>query len=128
MDDEITGMFQVGKVLEGLDEEARARVLRWAADKFDIDLGQPVEAEEEAAESTDEKTMFMRVDPEKVAAAKAAREAEHAVAPKLQVQPASTLEETEKPTERDPGKPSFLDTSFRMYSGKKDLKKAKDEN
>ena len=58
MDDEITGMFQVGKVLEGLDEEARARVLRWAADKFAIDLGQPVEAEEEAVESPDQ-TMFM---------------------------------------------------------------------
>ena len=127
MDDEITGMFQVGKVLEGLDEEARARVLRWAADKFDIDLGQPVEAEEEAAESTDG-TMFMGVDPEKVAAAEAAPEAEHAVAPKLQVQPASTLEEPNAPPEKDPDKPSFLDTSFRMYSGKKDLKKAKDEN
>ena len=127
MDDEITGMFQVGKVLEGLDEEARARVLRWAADKFAIDLGQPVEAEEEAVESPDQ-TMFIGVDPEKVAATKSAREAEHAVAPKLQVQPASTLEETEKPTERDPGKPSFLDTSFRMHSGKKDLKKTKDEN
>ena len=127
MDDEITGMFQVGKVLEGLDEEARARVLRWAADKFAIDLGQPVEAEEEAVESPDQ-TMFIGVDPEKVAAAPAGSEAEQAVAPKLQVQPASTLEETDAPPEKDPDKPSFLDTSFRMYSGKKDLKKTKDEN
>ena len=67
------------------------------------------------------------VDPEKVAAAKAAREAEHAAAPRLDVQPCSTLEDIEAPPERDPEKPSFMDTSFRMYSGKKDLKKAKDE-
>lgn len=38
MDDEITGMFQVAKILDALDEPARARVLRWAADKYDIDL------------------------------------------------------------------------------------------
>ena len=125
MDDEITGMFQIAKVLEGLDEEARARVVRWAADKFGIDMGQPME-DDEAVESTDE-TMFLGVDPEKVAAVKAAREAEAAAAPKLEVQPASTLDETEAPPERDPEKPSFLDTSFRMYSGKKQLKKAQDD-
>ena len=124
MDDEITGMFQVAKVLEGLDEEARARVIRWAADKFGIDLGQPMEVDEEAIESSDQ-TRFMGVDPDKVAAAKVAREAEHAAAPKLEVQAASTLDETGAPPERDPEKPSFLDTSFRMYSGKKQLKKAK---
>ncbi len=127
MDDEITGMFQVAKVLEGLDDEARARVLRWAADKFAIDLGQPIEVDEEGVESSDQ-TRFIGVDPDKVAAAKAAHEAEHAAVPKLEVQPASTLEETEAPPERDPEKPSFMDTSFRMYSGKKSLKKAKDEH
>lgn len=126
MDDEITGMFQVAKVLEGLDEQARARVLRWAADKFGIDLGQPREDAEQAIESTDE-TMFMGVDPEKVAAAKAARDAEHAVAPKLEVQSASTLDETGAPPERDPEKPSFMDTSFRMHSGERQLKKTKND-
>lgn len=125
MDDEITGMFQIAKVLEGLDEEARARVLGWAADKFGIDLGQPM-VDDEAVEATDE-TMFMGVDPEKVAAAEVARQAEHAAAPKLEVQPASTLDETEAPPQRDPEKPSFMDTSFRVYSGKKQLKKTKDD-
>jgi len=124
MDDEITGMFQVAKVLEGLDEEARARVIRWAADKFGVDLGQPMEDDEEAIESTDQ-TRFQGVDPAKVAAAKAARES--AATPKLQVQPASSLEDTEAPPDRDPDKPSFMDTSFRMFSGKKELKKSKDD-
>ena len=51
MDDEITGMFQVAKILEELVEDARARVLRWAADKFGVDLGQlAVEADEEEAD------------------------------------------------------------------------------
>lgn len=126
MDDEITGMFQVAKVLEGLDEAARARVIRWAADKFGIDLGQPMDVDEGGIESSD-KTMFMGVDPEKVAAAKAARETERAAAPNLDVQSASTIDETEAPPERDPDKPSFMDTSFRMYSGKKKLKKAKND-
>lgn len=131
MDDEITGMYQVAKVLEGLDEDARARVIRWAADKFGVDLGQPMEIDEEAVESTNE-TMLGSVDPEKVAAAREAREAsasgEGASPPALQVKPASSLEETEAAPPRDPGKPSFMDTSFRMFSGKQQLKKTKDES
>ena len=128
MDDEITGMFQVAKILDELDEEARSRVLRWAADKYGIDLGQLV-AEEDDAESTDE-TRFLGVDLDKAAAAKDAREeasAEQGEAPKVEVKPASSLEPEEAPPERDPERPSFLDTSFRMYSGKKELKKTKDE-
>lgn len=127
MDDEITGMFQVAKILENLDENARARVLRWAADKYGIDLGQRAAevADEEDAESTD-KTMLRSVDPEKVAAAKQAGEEQAAEDSQLEVKPASSLEHDEAP-ERDPERPSFLDTSFRMYSGKKKLKKTTDE-
>jgi len=125
MDDEITAMFQVAKILEGLDEETRARVVRWSADKFGIDLGQAMDDED--VESTDE-TMLGGIDPEKVAAAKAASESGDDSAPKLQVKPASSLEPEEAPPERDPDKPSFLDTSFRMFSGKQELKKKKDEN
>jgi hypothetical protein len=125
MDDEITAMFQVAKILEGLDEETRARVVRWAADKFGVDLGQAIDDED--VESTDE-TMLGGIDPEKVAAAKAARASGDDSAPKLQVKPASSLEPEEAPPERDPDKPSFLDTSFRMFSGKQELKKKKEEN
>ncbi len=123
MDDEITGMFQVAKILENLDENARARVLRWAADKYGIDLGQRAAevADEEDAESTD-KTMLRSVDPKKVAGEEQAAEDSQ-----LEVKPASSLEHDETPPERDPERPSFLDTSFRMYSGKKKLKKTKDE-
>lgn len=131
MDDEITGMYQVAKVLEGLDEEARARVIRWAADKFGVDLRQPIDVDEEAVESTNE-TMLGSVDPDKLAAAREARAAsasgEAASSPKLQVKPASSLEDAEAPPPRDPGKPSFMDTSYRIFSGKQQLKKAKDEN
>ena len=127
MDDEITGMFQIGKILDELDDEARARVLRWAADKYGIDLGQlAAEADEEEAASSD-KTMFQGVDPDKVAAAEQAREEQAAEARQLEVKPASTIESGEAPPERDPERPSFLDTSFRMYSGKKELKKTKGE-
>ncbi len=128
MDDEITGMFQVAKILENLDENARARVLRWAADKYGIDLGQRAAevADEEDAESTD-KTMLRSVDPEKVAAAKEGGEEQAAEDSQLEVKPASSLEHDETPPERDPERPSFLDTSFRMYSGKKKLKKTTDE-
>ena len=127
MDDEITGMYQVTKILDDLDEAARARVLRWAADKYGIDLGQlAAKADEEEAESADE-TNFRGVDPGKVAAAKQAGEEQAAAAPQLEVKPASTLEPEEAPPERDPERPSFLDTSFRMYSGKKELKKTKGE-
>jgi len=129
MDDEITGMFQIAKILDDMDDETRSRVVRWAADKYGVDLGQVLAAGEEEGESTDQ-TMFLGVDPEKVAAAKAARDAdraeEQASAPNLEVKPASTMESTEVPPERDPEKPSFLDTSFRMYSGKQQLKKEKD--
>ncbi len=41
MDDEVTVMFQIAKTLEELDEESRARVIRWAADKYGVDVGQP---------------------------------------------------------------------------------------
>ena len=128
MDDEITSMFQVGKILDALDEEARGRVVRWAADKYGIELGQTNVAAEEAAESP-ESTMFASVDPEKMAALKAGREAkaEATTSPNLEVQPASTLEPDESPPPRDPERPSFLDTSFRMHSGKKELKKAKND-
>ena len=106
MDDEITGMFQIAKILDDLDEDARGRVLRWAADKYGLDLGQlPAEAGEKEADPTDETVS----------------------APQLEVKPASTLEPDEAPPERDPERPSFLDTSFRMYSGKQQLKKTKDE-
>ena len=128
MEDEITGMFQIAKILDALDEPARARVLRWAADKYGIDLGQ-IAAEDEDAEASD-RVMSLGVDPEKVAAAKQAREGqatEGAAAEQLEVKPASTLESVETPPERDPERPSFLDTSFRMHSAKKELKKAKDE-
>ena len=126
MDDEITGMFQVAKILDDLDEAARAWVLRWAADKYGIDLGQlDAGADEESAESSDQ-VMFLGVDPENAAAAKQAREGQAAEAPQLEVKPASTLEPDEAPPKRDPERPSFLDTSFRMYSGKKELKKTKD--
>ncbi len=123
MDDEITGMFQVAKILQNLDENARARVLRWAADKYGIDLGQRAAevADEEDAESTD-KTMLRSVDPKKVAGEEQAAEDSQ-----LEVKPASSLEHDETPPERDPERPSFLDTSFRMYSGKKKLKKTTDE-
>lgn len=126
MDDEISSMFQVAKILEELDEEARARVVRWAADKFGIDLGQPPEGDEDAVEATDE-TMLGGVDPEKVAAAKSLRDLAGESKAKLEVKPASTLEKAEAPPKRDPSKPSFMDTSFRMFSGKQELKKAKDE-
>jgi len=75
--------------------------------------------------------MFLGADPDKAAAAKQAREgqaAEGAAVRQLEVEPASTLESVEAPPERDPDRPSFLDTSFRMYSAKKELKKAKDES
>jgi len=126
MDDEISGMFQVAKILEELDEEARARVVRWAADKFGVDLGQPMEPDEEAIGSTHE-TMLGNVDPKKAAAAKSLRELAGESTPDLEVKPASSLEQEEAPPPRDPSKPSFMDTSFRMFSGKQQLKKAKDD-
>ncbi len=126
MDDEISGMFEVAKILDDLDEDARARVLRWAADKYGVDLGQLAADADEEAESSDE-AMFLGVDPDEVAAAKQAREEQAAGAPQLEVKPASTPEPDEAPPERDPDRPSFLDTSFRMYRGKKELKKARDE-
>ena len=91
MDDEITGIYQVAKILDTLDEEARARVIRWAADKYDIDLTVPLADADVAA----------------------AAERTHAEAP---------------PEKKDPEKPSFLDTQFRMHAGKKQLKKKKDED
>lgn len=131
MDDEVTVMFQIGKTLEGLDEESRARVIRWAADKFGIDLGQAASADEETtAKGSD--TMFIGVDPEKMAAAKAARDSAEGKASRASAgtgsgDTAPTPSTEEPPPQRDPEKPSFLDTSFRMYSGKKELEKAKDE-
>jgi len=71
MDDEITGMYQLAKIFDGLDEEARARLIRWAADKYGVDVGQPKAA---GAAAFDDQSMFMEVDPEKVAAARVARE------------------------------------------------------
>ena len=126
MDDEVTVMFQLGKTLEALDEESRARVIRWAADKFGVDVGQPFASGEQAL-GTEHQTMFIGIDPEKVAAAKAARESgESKIAASGRLSPESVAVE-ETPPARDPDKPSFLDTSFRMYSGKKELRKAKDE-
>ncbi len=130
MDDEVTVMFQIAKTLEGLDEDSRARVIRWAADKFGVDVGQPAAGEE--AMGTGSETMFIGVDPEKVAAARAARDAaagksDGATDGARGAAPASAPPADEPPPDRDPEKPSFLDTSFRMYSGKKELKKAKDE-
>ncbi len=131
MDDEITGMYQIAKVLEDLDDEARARVLRWAAEKFGVDLGlAPLDESGEIDDS--DHTRFMGADPAKLEAARAARVAESgdaAAAPKLEVQPASSLDEpAEAPPERDPGKPSFLDTQFRMHSGKQQLKRSKESD
>ena len=131
MDDEISGMYQVAKILEGLDEDARARVIRWAADKYDIDLNTPLDSGERAA---DEVT-FMDVDADKVAAAKAAGEGGESEAesgefqPKVEVEPASILggETQLPPAKKDPEKPSFLDTQFRMYAGKKRLKKEQED-
>ncbi len=124
MSDEVSVMFEIGKKLEPLDEDSRARVIRWAADKYGVDVGQPA-AIEAGASGDDQQTMFIGVDPEKLAAAKAARESgakspagAHTASP-----PAPAADEP--PPQRDPDKPSFLDTSFRMYSGKKELRKAK---
>jgi len=134
MDDEITGMFQIAKVLDQLDENARARVIRWAADKYGVDLGQ-LDAAEHDVESTDQ-TMFIGVDPAKVAAARAARAATVAgpgdgdsgsAASGPAAEPPSTPAAAGPPPQRDTERPSFLDTSFRMYSGKQHLKKAKEE-
>ena len=128
MDDEITGMHEISKILEDLDDKARARVIRWAAEKFGVDLGQPPLGESGAIDDSDH-TRFMGVDPDKLEAARAAQVAESpdaAAAPKLEVQPASSLDKpTEVPPQRDPEKPSFLDTQFRMFSGKQELKKTK---
>ena len=68
-DDEITRMFQVAKILDDLDQEARARLLRWAADKYGIDMGQPAP---EDVESTDQ-TISGGVEPDRVAAARGRR-------------------------------------------------------
>jgi len=142
MDDEITGMFQIAKVLDQLDGSARARVIRWAADKYGVDLGQ-LDDPEHDVESADQ-TMFIGVDPAKVAAARAARDAAAAgpgatdsgaaasgPAAEPAAEPASTAAAPaapEAPPPRDPERPSFLDTSFRMQSGKQHLKKAKEQN
>ena len=126
MDDEITGMYQMAKILDGLDEQARGRLIRWAADKYGVDVGQSADLDDGAVDAA-ARSVFMEVDPDKVAAARAARasgETSAAVAAKLG---AMTPEPDDAPPQRDPGKPSFLDTSFRMYSGKRELKKAKDE-
>jgi hypothetical protein len=134
MDDEITGMFQIAKVLDQLDGSARARVIRWAADKYGVDLGQ-LDDPEHDVESADQ-TMFIGVDPAKVAAARAARDAAAAdpsaadpgaAASGPAAEPASTPAAPEAPPPRDPERPSFLDTRFRMHSGKQHLKKAKEE-
>lgn len=122
MDDEVTAMFQVAKILEGLDEEARARVVRWAADKFGVDVGQSVDIDERAMGSTDE-TMRGAVDPDGVAAAPAGRESDDA--PESAAESTASAGEDQAPPRRDPSKPLFMDTSFRMFSGKKELKKAK---
>ena len=122
MDDELSSMFQVAKVLEKLDEDSRARVVRWAADKYGVDLGQPADGEFDP-DATD-RTMVADVSPEKVAANNAAREQRlHEAKDARKSAPA---EASDKPPERDPEKPSFMDTSFRMYSGKQLLKKEKD--
>ncbi len=133
MDDEITGMYQIAKILEDLDDVARARILRWAAEKFDVDLGLALDGTDDVDDS--DHTRFMGVDPDKLEAARAARTAQAAenrdaaAAPKLEVQPASSLDQPEEaPPEHDPDKPSFLDTQFRMFSGKKELKKTKDSD
>lgn len=128
MDDEISGMFQIAKVLDQLDETARGRVIRWAADKYGVDLGQHAGAERDV-EATDQ-TMFIGVDPAKVAAARAARDATAAGpsgADSGSTASAPEVEPPAAPPQRDPERPSFLDTSFRMYSGKQQLKKAKEE-
>ncbi|MGD8329094.1 MAG: hypothetical protein PVJ49_06625 [Acidobacteriota bacterium] len=96
MDDEIDAMSQVVRILEELDEEARARVVRWAADRYGVDVGQSVDLDGESG-------------------------------PEHQVRPSSGPDKAETPPPRDPSKPSFMDTSFRMFSGKQQLKKAKDD-
>ena len=131
MDDEITGMYQIAKVLEDLDDEARARVIRWAAEKLGVDLGlAPLGAS--GAIDDSEHTRFMGVHPDKLEAARQARAAQVAetrdapAAPKVGVQPVSSLDEpAEAPPGRDPEKPSFLDTQFRMLSGKQQMKKTR---
>ena len=134
MDDEITGMHEIAKVLEDLDEEARARVIRWAAEKFGVDLRLAPSDESGDIEDSDH-TRFMGVDPDKLEAAREARAGQVAesrdvaAAPKLEVQPASSLDKpAEAPPERDPEKPSFMDTQFRIFSGKQELKKSKKED
>ena len=128
MDDEITGMYQIAKILEDLDNESRARVIRWAAEKFGVNLAPAPLAESGTIDDSDH-ARFMSVDPDKLEAARAARVAgggDAAAAPTLEVQPASSLDASaEAPPERDPEKPSFLDTQFRMFSGKQQLKKTK---
>ena len=94
MDDEITGMHEISKILDNLDDEARARVIRWAAEKFGVDL-RLAPLDESAAIDDSDHTRFMGVDPDKLEAARDARAAQvaetrdAAVAPKLEVQPAS---------------------------------------
>jgi len=41
-DPEIKSMGEIAAALEGLDVEARRRVLDWSANKFGIDLGRPI--------------------------------------------------------------------------------------
>ena len=76
-------------------------------------------------------TRFMGVDPDKLEAAREARAEsldESRETAKLEVKPASSLEEpAEAPPDRDPEKPSFMDTQFRMFSGKQELKKKKSD-
>ena len=42
MDPEISAMAKVAAALEELDESTRSRVLKWASDRFDVVLAQPV--------------------------------------------------------------------------------------
>lgn len=41
---EVTALHRVGEALAALDIDARSRVLRWAAERFNVDLSVPLKA------------------------------------------------------------------------------------
>ncbi len=51
MDPEISAMTKVAEALEELDSAARTRVLRWAADKYEVTLAHKVKKQEETNNS-----------------------------------------------------------------------------
>lgn len=52
MDPEIVAMTKMSEALEGLDTIARSRVLRWAADKYEVTLAHKVKKQEDANDTS----------------------------------------------------------------------------